>query len=113
MEYKTYEKGILNGFYQRFSPDSLLIKEGNYSNGEKDGLWNLYYRSGILKEQLEYTQFNLVGSMRNSWNPEGQQMIKDGIGIEYFYNVDGELLAGMRIKHGKRRTKILKWKPPN
>jgi antitoxin component YwqK of YwqJK toxin-antitoxin module len=44
----------LNGKFKEYYLNNYLYKEGNFLNGEMDGVWNLYNLNGQLLFSIEY-----------------------------------------------------------
>lgn len=88
---KNYLDGKLNGKYQEFSQNEILIKLGQYKNDEKDNNWIEYYNNGKEKLNLIFNngeiicckQFDENGKLLLEYNQEFVNSYhKNGI-IEY------------------------------
>lgn len=96
--------------------DGLLIMQGTYSNGMKEGLFRAYHRSGFLKWEIYYHQDVPKDTIRfyypdgapylvyrvtedrlllwNYWDQRGRQRVKDGRGrFDVVSEVDGGYLS--------------------
>ncbi len=111
-ELKTYLEGDLNGSYQKYSANNVLLEEGFLSKGVEVGRWNYYYSNGKKREEVEKTRFG-GEVLINSWSPTGQKMVSNGMGIQYFYTDKGVLFSESRFKYKNGMIKrVLKWKSP-
>lgn len=93
----TYENGILNGRYRRFSPKGLIEEEAQYIQGRVDGLRKFYGKDGSLFQMSRYREGMLNGETRVLF-PNGRTQVMGN-----FYNglLKGELKA--HYSNGKVR----------
>ncbi|MGL6063807.1 MAG: toxin-antitoxin system YwqK family antitoxin [Fusobacteriaceae bacterium] len=64
-----YKNGIENGVYKSYYRESfesmkLLVEEGNYIEGRREGLWKLYHKGKLMRE-YNYKNDKLDGPQRN------------------------------------------------
>ena len=76
--------------------DSVRI-EGNYSAGNKEGVWNIYYANGKLKSSQTYFNNELDGKVVEFWENGAKKRESTYIngllnGNEYKYDEDGNML---------------------
>lgn len=58
----SYRYGSINGLYERYNEDAIKIKEGNYVDTYKDGIWKIYEgRKGRLQSEMTYKNDKLNG----------------------------------------------------
>ena len=57
---KNYLDGKLNGKYQEFAQNEVLIKIGYYRNDEKDNNWIEYYSNGKEKQNLIFNNGKII-----------------------------------------------------
>ena len=50
----TYVKGEMHGNYKSYYPDGVLESSGNYSHGDKKGLWRYYSEKGNLLKTSKF-----------------------------------------------------------
>ena len=48
------EKGIRQGYWERYWSNNILWHRGNYINGKKFGYWEWYYKNGELRYKEYY-----------------------------------------------------------
>ena len=51
MKFVTYLNDTLTDLAREYGADSVLLSDGKFSKGLKDGYWKFYYSNGALKEQ--------------------------------------------------------------
>ncbi len=100
--YRIDSPDIKNGHYKYFAEDGLLFKEGNYKNGEEDGLWKCYRTSGALWYEEEMLHGLNHGYLK-AYFPNGTLKVK-----ERYEN--GNLWDGKRYGANGRDTTFYKFK---
>lgn len=63
-------RGLRTGPYRRWTADGMLLVEGQYAYGHKDGLWTEYYTSGYVYRELEYDKGGRYGRWA-TWDEDG------------------------------------------
>jgi antitoxin component YwqK of YwqJK toxin-antitoxin module len=58
---ESYSKGVLNGPYWIKSTKGGMVEEGDFENGELDGLKTTYYDNGNVRQNLNYIAGGLEG----------------------------------------------------
>ena len=92
LNHQTYEDGIKNGPYKEWyviGKEKILRLVGNYTNGEKDGLWTYYsenkkWKEGNFMAGKEYGLWTYYNNNGWKWKEEtylGQYISK----ITHFY----------------------------
>lgn len=66
--------GKKQGPWKEYS-DNNLIAEGSYDDGQRDGLWIIWYKNGQKKEEGHYSGGEKQG-MWTQWNEDGTLMWK-------------------------------------
>lgn len=56
----NYKKGKLDGEYNEWNENGILIVKGYYSNGYKDSVWTFYYSNGVKE-----TEGRFIADMSN------------------------------------------------
>ena len=79
--YKDSTLKIQNGWFRYFYVNMVLASQGNYVNGEKDGLWVSYYFNGQIEDSTIYHAGNPVN--RTNWHSNGR------VSDSSVYNTDG------------------------
>jgi antitoxin component YwqK of YwqJK toxin-antitoxin module len=77
-----------NGEYRSYSATGIITLSGRVENGAKVGKWKILHENGKLSDEGIYVDeiFQII----NSWDPDGNQMIKDGNGYYISYYDDGK-----------------------
>lgn len=75
-----YLDGNIHGTLKRWYINGNLAIESEYKNGESWGLWKEYYENGRLKEEGNYMGRKF--EVKNFWDSEGAQTMKDGTGYK-------------------------------
>lgn len=90
-----------NGLYKSYSITGQLMLMGNVENGKKTGKWQTYFENGDLKEEGSYD--NEIYLLANSWNKNGEQIVKDGYGTyETYYPESQNIIETGKIENGLR-----------
>ncbi|MBC5993044.1 toxin-antitoxin system YwqK family antitoxin [Pontibacter cellulosilyticus] len=93
----SYTKdGLKTGLFTIYYTNGKLRAQGNYTENEFDGTWNLYYETGAPK--LTFKAVDGEISIINAWDADGTQTVKEGIG-KYtnkgaFITWSGQILNG-------------------
>ncbi len=118
LKFVNYQNDTLVGLTQEFTSDSILISEGSFNKGLKDGYWKFYYIDGTIKEQgyfhnnyksgwwqsydnkgnlieeASYSQDEISGYVKRYINglitEEGKQFNGKKRGTWRFYNLEGK-----------------------
>ncbi len=64
-ELSNYKEGVLHGKQIFFIKDSIKIKETNFKNGKKNGVYREYYRNGNIKELGRFRNNYKIGKWKN------------------------------------------------
>lgn len=82
----------LDGKWQLYSSDGVLLKEVNYTNGLFDGPYLEYYSDGTLQNEMTYVD-NLIEGHAYSYYSNGDlytdTMYVDGLKHGYYYEYQG------------------------
>lgn len=112
MNKKTYKDGVLNGEYIDYARGGLVIKKGNFLNGERHGDWFLadpYTNYDLTDSEKKGSEY--VGT--NGRYDNGRAIpftIESGIHKEYFYP-SKKLRAQTNFKNSKRFGKCTWYYP--
>ena len=125
----SFDKGRKTGFWKYWYDNGYLSEEGYYKRDRPDGFWRSYYENGQLESEGRIEEGYLSGTwkfyfdngqvasvnefkaenesfIREAWDPEGNQIVKDGYGIYRNYSEDGQIITEGRIEAG---VKVRKW----
>jgi antitoxin component YwqK of YwqJK toxin-antitoxin module len=89
-------------------------QEGNYENGQRNGLWTDWYENGILRTEGAYKRGNRDGTF-SGWHSNGQKKEEgnyvdgklDGPWIHY--DQDGNKSHSYTYKEGKKEGLFISW----
>lgn len=101
------EEGNRNGYWKDYSPEGVVVAEGNYSDNRRTGTWKFYSATGKLEQAGSYTGGRIDGAWR-WYYPEGEllreeeyyQGKRDGNYTEY--SREGEIIAQGIYTDGER-----------
>ncbi len=73
----NYSGQLLNGPYEQFDTDHILVLKGTYKKGVRRGRWQQWYTNGVLKKELHY---DARGRLHKSYKTyaETQQLVQKG-----------------------------------
>ncbi len=74
--------------WKKWSPDGVLLEEGNFIDGRKHGIWKKYYPSGQIEEETPYVRGQRKGPGRG-WFESGE--------LSY----EGDFEGGIRVGYWK------------
>ncbi|MDR1730453.1 MAG: hypothetical protein LBR52_07320 [Prevotellaceae bacterium] len=103
----TYQTGNYaldrkTGMWKSYYENGQLLSKGEMKEDENSGDWIFYFENGKVKEEIHYGN---AGKMliKNSWNVDGNQMVKNGNGTytSCFEDKKTPLLTG-EIKDGQK-----------
>ena len=86
MMFKKYSRTPFTGCSVEYINNGQLWVKGNYKDGERDGLWEIYHDNGQLKNRGNYK--------------DGEQE-----GLHEYYDEEGNLTKTEEWKDGKRIKK--------
>lgn len=121
----NYQNGRISGAYASWYENGNIYQKGSYHLDKQNGLWETYYENGQLWSKGEmkndartgnWITYSTDGSpaeeihyegeiltLKNCWDIQGKQTVKDGNGFYAVYHEDGKtLLSGGEVKDGKR-----------
>jgi antitoxin component YwqK of YwqJK toxin-antitoxin module len=108
---ETYSNGELDGEYWVKDYQGMLVEEGGYLSGKKQGLWTAYYDNGNIRQRINYLEGELEGSFI-SYHPnnipkiKGQYLEGREDGSWKTYADSGELELIVKYQYGKRVDEI-------
>jgi antitoxin component YwqK of YwqJK toxin-antitoxin module len=83
---ENYRNGELNGLYQKFYKSGKLYIKEYYKDDVEDGLYEKYYENGKLNQRC-YCKDGYYDGLFESWNQDGeliqQKTYKDGLLIRF------------------------------
>ena len=90
---------------KRTEADTTSLNQ--YKDGEKDGLWRLYYQNGKLKSESIYINGKKEGICREWWETgvlwtDGMYQNDKANGLMNWHNDEGLLVASGNMTNGKR-----------
>ncbi|MDL2215280.1 toxin-antitoxin system YwqK family antitoxin [Dysgonomonas sp. OttesenSCG-928-M03] len=108
----NFKDGLLNGPYKDCTKKDVVLREGTFSNGEKDGEWSIYYNSGVLERKEVYRKGKAEGvwSFHKGMNPKPSREVvykNDEMIEERLYHYGGSL---GRTGYFKDELKTGEWK---
>jgi hypothetical protein len=112
-------------FVDYYAQDSSIATEGNYTNGKKEGIFNIYFRNGQIEQFGKYTNDKKTGIweyfyengtkrqildfqdneilVKEFWDEEGKKLVSSGNGewfsyatSERFMKTSGEVFNGRK-----------------
>ncbi len=89
-----------NGVYTAVYELGGIQETGSVANQERVGLWKNFFMGGKLAQVLEYQDG--LGFIRNSWSPDGTQLVKDGVGTHRVYVGDSLVIEEGKVVNGLR-----------
>lgn len=106
----NYSNGIKDGRFNIYFPNGQLEQSGNYTNNRKSGIWEYYYPDGTKRQVLDFLENEIL--IREFWNEEGKKMVESGNGeyytyesLEKFKKTSGAVLNGR--KNGTWKSTIV------
>ena len=108
------EKLHLNGKHTEYYDDGQKKEEGNYKDGEKQGLWTTWYENGQKKAEINYKDGKLNG-LSTDWYENGQERsegnYKDGEanGLMTGWHPNGQKWKEISLKDGKPHGLETEW----
>jgi TonB family protein len=106
--YKDSALKIKNGWFRYFYSNQILSSQGNFVNGEKDGLWLSYHYNGMMKDSVLYEKGNMrtaIGWYGNGNAADSAVNNADGTGVYVAWFDNGQPSASGRIFKGKKDKK--------
>lgn len=88
--YDTFDRPIIS--YKEYSLDGNLIQEGEYINGEPNGIWKMYRSNGEISSVMKFQYGNRVWLKTNH---KGRKII-----VYYENNLAYKSVAYLRSKEG-------------
>ena len=85
----------------------IVLREGNYKNNFKEGVWKEYTDKGVLHEQSTYVAGNLQGVYKEFYasgkvRQEGNYKDDQKDGTWKYYDASGKLTAEVIYEKGNR-----------
>lgn len=71
MKFVNYQNDTLIDLGREFTTDSILISDGSFSKGLRNGYWKFYNKNGVIKEQ-GYFQDNYKSGWWQSYDVNGK-----------------------------------------
>jgi len=85
--HQNYENGLRNGIHIEYYENGIIKETGLFVNDIKTGIWTTFYKKGLTKEQIDWTSGYIY--FWNTWDPNGDIMVKMGNGTHKHYDDDG------------------------
>lgn len=89
-----------NGVYTNYDDFGTIIQSGNVENGEKIGVWKMFYSNGDVKEEGQYNGPDY--SILNTWSPDGSTAVVNGNGEYTTYYSENKIFETGSVRDGKR-----------
>jgi len=96
----NYSKNKKSGLWKYYYPNGQLESTGKYLNNLKVGIWVYYYENGKIKNQFSYINDDIDKHL-NSFDENGNQIIKDGNGVLKSFYDSGGLMEKIILKDGR------------
>src|SRR6476620_826525 len=97
----NYTNGKKEGRFNIYFPNGQLAQSGNYINDKKSGIWEYFYENGTRRQILDFQDNEIL--IKEFWNEEGKKMVESGNGewfsyasSERFMKTSGEVLNGRK-----------------
>lgn len=113
-------KLIPEGKVSYYYDSGVLMGEGNYSNGERKGIFRMYYENKLPHSEILYG--GKADLYCQYWSEEGKQMLTNGSGIilhsitpnsrTYKQVKDSLLFSYYEVRTEQKDTLFLKWDEP-
>ena len=102
----NYKNGKKDGLSEIYYENGQLKQKENYKDGALDGLSEIYYENGQLEHKANYKK-GLLDGLSETYYENGQLSFKQNYkndqydGLVEAYNKNGQLLARKYFKNGK------------
>lgn len=101
----NYNNGMKDSTFTEFFPNGIVMKKGQYADGEKTGKWYIYNEMGELEQEMNYRSDELNGSykvwsggkLRATYNYKNDS--KEGAQI--YYGDDGKIALALIYEEGE------------
>jgi hypothetical protein len=97
----NYTDGKKEGLFNIYFPNGQLAQTGKYSNDKKRGIWEYFYENGTKRQVLDFQENEIL--VKEFWNEEGKKLVESGNGewfgyasSEKFIKTSGEVLNGRK-----------------
>ncbi len=97
----TYSNGKKEGKFNIYYPNGQLEQAGNYANDKKSGIWEYFYDDGSKRQILDF-QYNEI-LIKEFWDEKGKKLVDAGNGewfdydsAERFMKTAGQVLNGRK-----------------
>jgi antitoxin component YwqK of YwqJK toxin-antitoxin module len=97
----SYSNGKKEGRFNIYYPNGQLEQAGNYAHDRKSGIWEYFYDDGTKRQVLDFQGDEVL--IQEFWNEEGKQLVASGNGewftygsSDKFMKTSGEVLNGRK-----------------
>ncbi|MDW3211391.1 MAG: hypothetical protein R8N23_16060 [Reichenbachiella sp.] len=94
----TYHRDLKQGIFIYYNEDGTVSSAGCYENDQRIGKWEYYYSNNMLSSEIRY--INNFSYIENIYDSLGQQLVKDGKGIDIDYHPNGAIAVKRTIEGG-------------
>ena len=106
-EEQNYKDGKKNGLSTLWFENGQKSYEGTFKDGKRDGLFTEWYENGQKEEEGRYKDGEYF--LSNTWNENGEIIIKDGNGLYTSWYENGQKSYEGTFKDGKVVELIGRW----
>jgi antitoxin component YwqK of YwqJK toxin-antitoxin module len=100
-KFVNYRNDTLVGLAREFTSDSILISDGSYGYGLKNGYWKFYYTNGTIKEQ-GYYQDNYKSGWWQSYDTKGKLIEEASYSRDEISGYIKRYTSGVIFEEGKQ-----------
>ncbi len=93
-----YNRGLRNGIFIYYGPDSTYSAAGRYASDNKIGKWEIFHKNNHLYAEVRHE--NGFTYVENLWDSTGSQLVTKGNGEELYKYPNGEVRYKRNILNG-------------
>lgn len=94
----TYNRDLKQGIFIYYNEDGTISGAGCYNHDQKVGKWEYYYSNNRLESEIRY--IDNFSYIENIYDSVGNQLVKEGKGIDIEYHTNGSLASKRTIEGG-------------
>ncbi|MGB3469007.1 MAG: rhomboid family intramembrane serine protease [Cyclobacteriaceae bacterium] len=94
----NYKRGLRDGIFLYYNPDSTYSSAGRYFRDNETGKWELYHANGKLSTEIRYE--NRSSYVENLWDSLGIPLVVDRNGEEVYRYPGGQISYIRTIRDG-------------
>lgn len=97
----NYTKGNKEGLFNIYFPNGQLEQSGKYVNDKKTGIWEYFYEDGTKRQILDFQDNEIL--IMEFWNKEGKKLVESGNGEWYSYTPSDEFIkTSGEVRNGRK-----------